>query len=131
MAASQPSSPHPSRVEELHHLPGFRDSFSVITHLVGAVVFVLLGYKLLRRGRSDLARVVFLGIHAASCVLRLSLSAVHHMMVRGGAAHRVLERLDHGAIFLLIAGTFPPTLGILFRGRPRWGRLTLIPAHFL
>ena len=112
--------------EELYHLPGFHEPFSVSTHVLGAVLFIVLGIKLLQRGWDDRVRVAFLGIYAVACVLQLSLSGVYHMMVRGGTAHRVLERLDHGAIFLLIAGTFTPTLGILFRGWLRWGQLALI-----
>src|SRR5262249_45348827 len=38
----------------------------------------------------------------------------------------VMERLDHGAIFVLIAGTFTPAHGILFHGLGRWGPLVLI-----
>jgi channel protein (hemolysin III family) len=110
----------------LYHLPGFHEPFSVITHLLGAILFLVLGLKLLRRGWGDRDRVIFLGIYAVACVLQLSLSGVYHMMVRGGRAHGVLERLDHGAIFLLIAGTFTPTLGMLFRGWLRWGQLMLI-----
>jgi channel protein (hemolysin III family) len=116
----------PEQVADLYHLPGFSEPFSVITHLLGAVVFLILGVRLLRRGRGNCSRVVFLGIYAVFCVLLLSMSGVYHMMVRGGGAHRVLERLDHGAIFVLIAGTFTPTLGILFRGWLRWGQLVLI-----
>jgi channel protein (hemolysin III family) len=116
----------PERRQAFYNLPGFDEPFSVISHLLGAAVFLLLGCRLLRRGRGDRARMVFLGIYAASCVLLLSMSGVYHMMVRGGGAHRVLERLDHGAIFVLIAGTFTPTLGILFRGWLRWGQLVLI-----
>src|SRR5206468_263534 len=44
----------------------------------------------------------------------------------GGTPHRVMERLDHGAIFVLIAGTFTPTHGLLFRGPLRWGPLLLV-----
>ena len=110
----------------LYHLPGFHEPFSVITHLLGAVVFLFLGYRLMQRGRGDRGRMVFLGVYAASCVLLFSLSGVYHMMVRGGVAHQVMERLDHGAIFVLIAGTFTPTHGILFRGWLRWGPLAFI-----
>jgi channel protein (hemolysin III family) len=110
----------------LYHLPGFHEPFSAISHLFGAVVFLILGYRLLRRGRGDGARMVSLGIYAASCVLLLSMSGVYHMMVRGGAAHWVMGRLDHGAIFVLIAGTFTPTHVILFRGWLRWGPLVLV-----
>jgi channel protein (hemolysin III family) len=37
-----------------------------------------------------------------------------------------LQRLDHGAIFVLIAGTFTPLHGILFRGAWRWGPLLFV-----
>jgi channel protein (hemolysin III family) len=116
----------PPAAPELYHLPGFHEPFSVVTHLLGAVVFLFLGFRLLRRGRGDRARMVFLGIYAASCVLLFSMSGVYHMMVRGGSAGQVMGRLDHGAIFVLIAGTFTPTHGILFRGWLRWGPLFFI-----
>jgi channel protein (hemolysin III family) len=114
------------RPPELFHLPGFHEPFSAISHLLGAVGFLYLGYLLLQRGRGDTARLVFLGVYAVACVFLLSMSGVFHMMVRGGTARRVMERLDHGAIFILIAGTFTPVQGILFRGWLRWGPLILI-----
>jgi channel protein (hemolysin III family) len=110
----------------LHHLPGFHEPFSAISHLLGAVLFLWLGALLLRRGRGDPLRLAFLGVYAGSCVLLFSMSGVYHMMVRGGTAHRLFERLDHGAIFVLIAGTFTPTHGLLFVGWLRWVPLLLI-----
>lgn len=110
----------------LYHLPGFHEPFSAISHLLGALVFLILGVVLLVRGRNTGYGRIYLGIYAASVVLLLSMSGVYHMMVRGGAPHRVLERLDHGAIFILIAGTFTPVLGILFHGWLRWGPLAAI-----
>ena len=111
---------------ELYHLPGFYEPFSAISHLCGAVLFLGLGGLLLWRGRGDTARLIVLGIYAVSCILLFSMSGVYHMLVRGGTPHRVLERLDHGAIFVLIAGSFTPAHGILFRGPLRWGPLALI-----
>lgn len=116
----------PEQVAEIHHLPGFGDPFAAISHLLGAVAFLILGLVLLRQGRGDRARSIYLGIYAGSCVLLMLMSGVYHMITRGGAARMVMERLDHGAIFVLIAGTFTPALGILFRGWLRWGQLTLI-----
>jgi channel protein (hemolysin III family) len=111
---------------QLYHLPGFHEPFSAISHLIGAVAFSVLGVRLLQRCRVDNISLAFLGIYAVSCVLLFSLSGVYHMVVRGGAAHRVIERLDHGAIFVLIAGTFTPVHGLLFRGLFRWVPLLLI-----
>jgi channel protein (hemolysin III family) len=56
----------------------------------------------------------------------MSMSGVYHMMVFGGTARAVMERMDHSAIFTLIAGTFTPVLGILFRGTGKWVSLILI-----
>jgi channel protein (hemolysin III family) len=114
------------QVSELRHLPGFYEPCSAISHLFGAVVFLFLGAFLLRRGWGDRTRLILLGIYAGSCVVLLSLSGVYHMMVRGGTARLVMERLDHGAIFLLIAGTCTPALGLLFRDPVRWGLLLLV-----
>jgi channel protein (hemolysin III family) len=111
---------------DLYPLPGFHDPVSSISHLLGAVVFALLAPALLRRGRGDPARVAFLGVYAFACVFLLSMSAVYHMLPVGTGGRSVMERLDHGAIFVLIVGTFTPAHGILFRGAWRWGPLLLI-----
>jgi channel protein (hemolysin III family) len=111
---------------ELAHLVGFYEPFSAISHLLGAVAFTVLGVMLLKRGRGCRARATFLGVYAFSAVLLMSMSGLYHMMEFGGAAHAVLRRLDHCAIFILIAGTFTPIHGLLFRGVLRWGVLVLI-----
>jgi hemolysin III len=114
------------QITELCHLPGCHEPFSAVSHLVGAVIFLYLGAMLLRRGAGDWLRLIFLGVYAVSCVLLFTMSALYHMMERGYVAHQVFERLDHSAIFLLVAGTFTPIHGILFRGWLRWGTLIVI-----
>ena len=54
------------------------------------------------------------------------MSGVYHMAPSGGTFRKVMMRLDHAAIFVLIAGTFTPVHGILFRGRLRWLPLAFI-----
>jgi hypothetical protein len=89
-------------------LPGFSDPVSSWTHLAGAGAFACLAPSLLRRGRGDGARLAFLGVFTFSTVFLLSMSGVYHLLSPGGAGRAVLRRLDHGAIFMLIAGTFTP-----------------------
>jgi channel protein (hemolysin III family) len=113
-------------ITKLYNLPGFHDPFSAMSHLLGAVIFAFLGYGLLLRGRGNRARMIYLSVYALACVLLFTLSGVYHMMTRGGAARAVLGRLDHCAIFVLIAGTFTPAHGLLLRGRWRWGPLVFI-----
>jgi channel protein (hemolysin III family) len=113
----------PETLQELFRLPQFYEPFSAMSHLFGTVLFLWLGALLLRRGRGDRARLAYLSIYAASCVLLFTMSGLYHTAVRGGAVRQVFERLDHGAIFLLVAGTFTPVHGLLFQGWLRWGPL--------
>jgi channel protein (hemolysin III family) len=116
----------PSKIPELYHLPGFHEPASAISHLIGAIEFLVLGALLLWRGRGSRSRTAFLGVYAFTCVFMFSMSAVYHMLEKGSTTRAVLERLDHAAIFALIAGTFTPAHGILFRGWSRWGPLAAI-----
>jgi channel protein (hemolysin III family) len=110
----------------LYHLPGMYEPFSAATHLAGAVFFAVWGVRLLARSSGDRARQILEGIYVVSCVLLMTVSGLYHATITGGRASHLLVRLDHGAIFLLIAGTFTPIHGLLFRGRMRWLPLLII-----
>lgn len=107
-------------------IPGFSDPMSSLSHLSGAVVFAILSVPLMSRGRGDALRVVSLAVFAFSCVLLLSLSGAYHLLSPGTAAREVLMRLDHAAIFVLIAGSFTPVHMILLRDRWQWHLLAWI-----
>ncbi|MBC8868406.1 MAG: hemolysin III family protein [Planctomycetes bacterium] len=89
-------------------------------HLLGAGVFAVLSVSLLRRGRGNAGPVFLLGVFAFACVFLLSMSGVYHLLSPSGAGREVMRRLDHAAIFALIAATFTPIHGILFQGWRRW-----------
>ena len=105
-------------------IPGFSDPVSSLSHLAGALVFAVLAISLIARGRGDARRVFSLAVFAFSCVLLLSLSGVYHLLSHDTAARSVLMRLDHAAIFVLIAGSFTPVHAILLRAR--WHRTLLL-----
>ncbi|MDQ8020412.1 MAG: hemolysin III family protein [Moraxellaceae bacterium] len=66
----------------------------------------------------SLANIVGACVFALAMVLTYLNSTLYHA-VRPGPAKQVLRKLDHAAIFLLIAGTYTPfTLGVLSGG---WG----------
>jgi channel protein (hemolysin III family) len=98
-------------------IPGFSDPVSSLSHLAAAVVFAILSGFLIARGRGDARRVTSLAVFAFSCVLLLSLSGVYHLLTPETPARAVLMRLDHAAIFVLIAGSFTPVHVILLRQR--------------
>ena len=107
-------------------IPGFSDPVSSLTHLAGAVVFAILSAFLVARGRGDARRVTSLAVFAFSCVLLLSFSGVYHLLSPGTTARGVLMRLDHAAIFVLIAGSFTPVHVILLRDLWHWHLLAWI-----
>jgi channel protein (hemolysin III family) len=107
-------------------IPGFAQPVSSLTHLLGAGVFAGLSLALLRRGFGARGRLAAFAVYTVSCVLLLSTSGLYHMLPRETVGRAVLARLDHAAIFVLIAATFTSVLGLLLTGRERWVPLVLI-----
>ncbi len=107
-------------------IPGFSDPFSSISHLVAAFVFFLYGLRLIALARGHRGELIAVIVFVFSVVFLLSMSGVFHLLDHEGMARVVLQRLDHAAIFGLIAGTFTPVHTILFKGFWRWGFLLII-----
>ncbi len=69
--------------------------------------------------------VIAAAVFAATMVLLYLASTVYHALPPGGAKH-LFKKLDHGAIYLLIAGSYTPfTLGVL-RGPWGWSLFALV-----
>ena len=107
-------------------IPGFADPFSSLSHLLGALFFALLSFPLVMRGWGNTARVISLLIFCLGTVFLLTMSGVYHLLDPEGSARSVMQRLDHAAIFVLIACSFTPAHVIMFRGWQRWGILLLV-----
>jgi len=107
-------------------IAGLADPFSSLSHLLAVPVLLVLGYRMLRRGAGDAGRVAALTVFVLAAVLLLAMSGVFHLLPVGSDGRYVMQHLDHAAIFLLIAGTFTPVHGIVFRGFWRWGMLSFI-----
>lgn len=101
---------------------GIADPFSMLTHGLGAAVALAMSRRLIALGSGRGARLA-LAVFAGSCILVLATSAIYHVFGHGTAIGAIFQRLDHAAIFVLIAGTFTPVHAILFRGPWRWAVL--------
>lgn len=97
-----------------------------MTHLLGAIAFAVLGLGLIQRGAGNQLRVAALTVYVLGVVLTLLASGLLHMAERETGARSVLVRIDHAAIFFLIAATYTPVHIIEFRGWSRWGVLAVI-----
>jgi len=107
-------------------IPGFSDPFSSISHLVGVLVFLVYGIKLIKLCQQHRSLVAAIGVYVFSIIFLLSMSGVFHLLDHDSDGRAVLQHLDHAGIFGLIAGTFTPIHCILFKGFWRWGFLFLI-----
>jgi len=107
-------------MQEIISIPGFSDPFSSMTHLFAATFFLLLGVRLIASSPVRGAKNVSLYVFVFSVVFLLSMSGVFHLLSPNSSGREVLQRLDHAAIFILIAGSFTPTHILLFKGWQRW-----------
>lgn len=113
----------------MDHLPA-SEALSAATHLLGALVAACAGVGLIRRGH-DREQVVALTIYVVGAVSMFTLSGVYHLAGAGHPSRGFLQRLDHAAIWLQIAGTFTPIHVLFFRGARRWGPLGVVWASAL
>jgi hemolysin III len=77
-----------------------------------------LGVALLLTADRSAARVAA-AIYAGSLVALFGTSAAYHRLAHGPRTRRILQRLDHSMIFLLIAGTYTPMCLLVLP--PAWG----------
>jgi channel protein (hemolysin III family) len=110
----------------IYSIPGFADPVSSLTHLIGAAVFTVLTYFLVRRAWGNPVHVAVLSLFAFGSVFLLSMSGVYHLLPYEWTGRMVMQRLDHAAIFVLIAASFTPPHGILFRGFQAWLPIALM-----
>jgi hemolysin III len=111
--------------------PILRDPVSGLTHL-GAAIAALIGLiVLLMMSWGNLVRVISLLIYGLSLTLLFSASATYHLVNTSAEAIHRLRKLDHSAIYLLIAGTYTPICLYFFTGFWRSGILAIIWAMAL
>jgi len=103
-----------------------REPVNGLTHLVTAILAAIGTAVLLVIGWGDLARVLSLLIYGLSLVLMFSSSAAYHMTNASEGVLLWLRKLDHSAIYLLIAGTYTPICLYYFEGFWRWGLLGIV-----
>ena len=84
------------------------ERFNSISHLVGAALALVGGSVLvtLAATRGDAVEIASVAVYGATLFLLYLCSTLYHAL--RGRAKRVFRKLDHSAIYLLIAGTWTP-----------------------
>lgn len=105
--------------------PGER--FNAISHLVGAALAVS-GLSILMTlavQQGSLLKGISFAVYGGTLVLLYGFSTLYHA-VRTPHIKAVLQKLDHHAIYLLIAGTYTPIALITLQGAWGWTLFGLV-----
>lgn len=97
-----------------------------MTHMAGAAAFLLGSIVLILLSWGQTTKMVSLAVFGASLVFLFAVSAVFHGVKLPEEKRMWLNRLDHAAIFLLIAGTYTPIATTLFPKDWRIAMLAII-----
>jgi hemolysin III len=107
-------------------LKKMREPINSLTHWIGAILALAGLITLLVVGWGTPAKVVSLLIYGASLIFLFSASATYHMVRVKEKALEIFRKVDHSAIYFLIAGTYTPFCINAFTGFWKWGMLTII-----
>jgi len=109
-------------------LKKLREPVNSLTHwggailaLIGLVALLIVGWA-----HGAPAKIISLTIYGASLIFLFSASATYHMVRVKDKALEIFRKIDHAAIFVLIAGTYTPFCVNAFTGFWKWGTLSII-----
>lgn len=100
----------------------FRDPFSGFSHLAGAAIgFAILCFLVIQANRyGDVWKITSFSIFGTCMILMFASSAVYHLAQTSEKNILTLKRIDHMAIFAMIAGTYTPICLISLRDSFGW-----------
>jgi hemolysin III len=78
-----------------------------VLHQYASLVFTGLGIALVASAPGSVERAAA-AVFAGSVALTFGISALYHRITWTPAARRLMRRLDHAGVYLLIAGTYTP-----------------------
>lgn len=107
-------------------LEKLREPVNSLTHWAGAVLALIGLIALLIVGSETSAKLISLLIYGVSLIFLFSASATYHMVQVKENVLEIFRKLDHAAIYCLIAGTYTPFCVNAFSGFWNWGLLSII-----
>ncbi len=105
----------------------YGERFNSISHLVGASLALVGGAALITMAamEGDVGKIVSYTIYAVTLFVLYLSSTLYHS-ISGSSTKEFLQKVDHQAIYLLIAGTYTPFIVLAMEGSDRWWMLGLV-----
>ncbi len=105
-----------------------KDPGSAITHFIGMVLALLAALPLLAKAHRDAGTLAVgaLTVFIVSMILLYAASTIYHTFDISPKVNRILRKVDHMMIFILIAGTYTPVCMVVLGDRTGWMLLGLV-----
>jgi hemolysin III len=103
-----------------------RQPFSALSHFAGAAAALPGAFLLMSAGGGTFFHSLSLAVYSASLFVMFTASGVYHAVFAAPRTLEILRKIDHAAIYLLIAGTYTPFCVLAFSGFWQWGMLAVI-----
>lgn len=105
-----------------------KDPGSAITHFIAMLGAAIATVPLLEKAAKepDQLHLMALSIFMISMILLYAASTVYHTLDISPTINKLLRKLDHMMIFILIAGTYTPVCMLVLGDRTGWVLLALV-----
>lgn len=107
-----------------------KDPGSAITHFIAMILSVLAATPLLLKSYRDTGNFsltsLSLAIFIISMILLYAASTTYHTLDISPKVNKLLRKIDHMMIFILIAGTYTPVCMVVLGDRTGWMLLALV-----
>lgn len=89
-----------------------REPINTLTHLIGVcasfIGLLFMIFKIYTNGDFSFSKLTSAIVFGLSLILLYTASSVYHLVISSEKVIKILRRLDHSMIFVLIAGTYTP-----------------------
>ncbi|SEU05378.1 PAQR family membrane homeostasis protein TrhA [Lacrimispora sphenoides] len=104
-----------------------KDPVSALTHFIAMILALIAAAPLLIKASSDGGlHLAALTVFIISMVFLYAASTIYHTLDISPKINRLLKKLDHMMIFILIAGTYTPICLIVLGDKTGWSLLALV-----
>lgn len=105
-----------------------KDPGSAITHFIAMIGAIIAATPLLVKAsrEPDWTHLAALSVFITSMILLYAASTIYHTLDISPRINKILRKIDHMMIFILIAGTYTPVCMVVLGDKTGWNLLALV-----